>query len=144
MTPVVARILEDVAAAHFVAPQQIIGRNRSPRVVLARMDATHRMVGEGGCTPRQIARILQLDHTTVYFYLGRLSKKPKVPKLRWRTPNIAHLSDHCSCQDCTQRRAVERYARKRLNPRPKFLVPYAGADWRDYVWKPRRYRNEHC
>jgi hypothetical protein len=74
-----------------------------------------------GYSTGRIGAILNKDHTTIVFYLGRGKKKPN--KLRWHAPKIRHLYF--------------------LKPKPLpekrkfYLIPYAGAYMPEYDWKER-------
>lgn len=120
MTPQARQIISMVAAWRGVDPRKIVGPCRNRRVVLARMEIARQLDARGYSTSR-IGAILNKDHTTIVFYLGRGKKKPAKP--RWRKPRIRHL---CFIK---------------AKPPPKmrkfYLVPYAGAYWPEYDWKER-------
>jgi hypothetical protein len=123
-----------VARLHRVDPALIVKPNRTRRVYYARLVVAKLLWRRGYSSPR-IGGMLGHDHTTILFYVGKLAKKPTSPKpprpkppakKRWGKPHIAHLK----CKGC-------RYCIRPKQLRSKFLVPYAGADMRDYQWKPK-------
>lgn len=134
MTPQARQIIREIAKEHGVDPARITGRCRVQRVFRARVEVAKRLRERGYSTTR-IGAILNLDHTTIVFYLGSGKRKPsplrvrpvKPPaRRRWHKPWIAHLK----CKGC------HRCIRAGCWPR-RWLVPYAGADMTDYHWKER-------
>ncbi len=121
MPPQARAIINMVATEAGIDPLLIVGQCRKQKVFRARVEVALRLDARRYSTP-QIGRILNKDHTTIVFYLGRGKKKPSKPI--WRAPKVKHV----------------RFIRqpKRQLPRPKFyLQPYAGADMTEYHWQER-------
>lgn len=119
--PQARAIILDVAARRGIDPLLIVNPCRRPRVFHARAEVAKALDSRGYSSPR-IGSILNHDHSTILFYLGRGKKSPsaepppKPPKKRrWKSPRVRHL---------------------RWLPRI-CLKPYAGADMTEYVWKRR-------
>lgn len=137
MTPYARSIIKRVAGMHGVDPADITRPNRTKKVFRARVVVAKLLDRRGYSSPR-IGEMLNHDHTTILFYIGRLARKPTKPKpsmvkiakspakKRWGKPRIAHLK----CKGCF--RCVTRDRARR-----GFLQPYAGADMTEYQWKPR-------
>lgn len=135
MTPYARSIINRVAGMHGVDPADITRPNRTQKVFRARV-VVAKILDRRGYSSPQIGAILNHDHTTVVFYLGRGQKAPSAPrppkpprppaKKRWGKPRIAHLK----CKGC-------RLCVRPDKLRSKYLVPYAGADMIEYQWKPR-------
>lgn len=129
MTPRARTIIREVAELRGVDPALIVQPCRVSKVYRARMEVAQRLAAECGYSTPAIGRILNHDHTTILFYLGRFKKKPgperitKPRKRVWKMPRVRHL------------RWVKR-------PTRLFLVPYAGADMTDYHWKERPHQPE--
>lgn len=124
VTPLTHKIIQDVAAEWGVNPALIAAKSRRKRVVCARVDAVKRMKAHG-CTAYHIGKQLGYDHTTILYYLGNL-KRHKPPLPEWRAPQVRHLC----------------WIKQRKIPRGpasagRYLIPYAGADWRQYRWIER-------
>lgn len=128
----VRMIVREVAADFGVRPEQIVQQCRVRKVFRARVEVARRIAALSPYySMKRIGRLLNHDHTTIVFYLGRGKKKPT--PLRWRKPVIRQLG-HWRC-----------YARE-LPPPPeapappkppgRYLTPYAGAD-RGYVLQER-------
>ena len=120
MTPQARAVIREIAALRGIDPGRIIGYSRKEKIFRARIEVARALDARGYSTPR-IGAILNKDHSTIVFYLGRGKKKPTKP--RWRTPKVRHV--------CF------------LKPKPPpakrkfYLVPYAGAYWPEYDWKER-------
>lgn len=135
MTPYAISIIKRVAGMHGVDPADITRPNRTQKVFRARV-VVAKLLDRRGFSSPQIGAILNHDHTTILFYLGKLARKPKPPrsprppkpraKKRWGKPRIAHLK----CKGCFRCVTKDRVRRG-------FLQPYAGADMTEYQWKPR-------
>jgi len=134
VTPYAHSIIKRVAGVHGVDPADITRPNRTQKVFRARV-VVAKMLDRRGFSSPQIGAMLNHDHTTILFYLGRSGKRPSRPrpprppkpraKKRWGKPRIAHLK----CKGC--RLCVTAPVRR------GFLIPYAGADMTEYQWKPR-------
>ena len=120
MTPQARAIIREVAALRGVDPYKIIGHCRRDKMVRARIEVARLLDACGYSTPR-IGAILNKDHSTIVFYLGRGKKKPTKP--RWRAPKVRHVCFLKSKPPPAKRRF--------------YLVPYAGAYWPEYDWKER-------
>lgn len=118
----VRALVEEVCADRGVDPLKIVGRCRVQKVFRARTEIARRLNASGYSTVR-IGMILNCDHSTIVFYLGRGKKKPSTPI--WRAPVVKHV----------------RFIKQRKPPRPKqikfYLQPYAGADMTEYHWQER-------
>lgn len=133
-TPYARSVIKRVAGMHKVDPALLTSRCRVQKVFRARV-VVAKLLDRRGYSSPQIGAALNCDHTTIIFYLGRGKKKPSAPRPprppkqkarpRWRRPYIAHLK----CKGC--RLCVTKSIRR------GFLIPYAGADWTEYQWKPR-------
>lgn len=122
MPPQARAIILEVCTLRGVDPLKIVGRCRVKKVFRARVEIALALDARGYSSPR-IGRILNHDHTTIVFYLGRGKKKPG--PLIWRRPKVRHL----------------RWVRPDKAAKPKvYLKPYAGADWTDYQWKEMEIR----
>ncbi len=121
MPPQARAIIEMVATDAGIDPRLIVTRCRKKKIFHARVEVARRLAERGYSTPR-IGRILNHDHSTIVFYLGRGKKKPSRPV--WKAPTVRHV----------------RFIKPPKPPRAKlkfYLKPYAGADWREYQWKER-------
>ncbi|RZN30469.1 helix-turn-helix domain-containing protein [Bradyrhizobium sp. Leo121] len=135
MNSTVRAIIESVATEFTVPVERITEKCRSPRVVRARIEAVRRIKASGKYSTHQIAAMLNHDHTTILFYLGRLSCKSPNARLTWRRPKIRHLG-HRGCKHCyvpvKPRQKPVKKVKRRL-----YLIPYAGADFSQYRFKER-------
>jgi hypothetical protein len=124
MTPWARQVIFEVAELRGVDPKKIVGQCRHKKVFRARMEVARRLSARGYSTSR-IGAILDKNHTTIVFYLGRGKKQPSKPL--WRTPKIRHLC----------------FVKPRPVPakRKFYLAPYAGAYWPEYDWKERPCRS---
>lgn len=124
MTPQARDIVREVAAQYGVDEARILGKCRKEKVFRARIEIAKRLDARGYSTPR-IGAILNKDHTTILFYLGRISgQKPTPPKKpKWRKPHVRHLY----------------FVRPRPLPEKRkfYLIPYVGAYMPEYEWKER-------
>lgn len=122
MPPQARTIIEMVATERGVDPHKIVSPCRVKKIYRARIEVARRLDARGYSTTR-IGAILNHDHTTIVFYLGRGKKKPARPI--WRTPMVKHV----------------RFIKPRKPPHPKqirfYLQPYAGADMTEYHWQER-------
>lgn len=125
MSPLTYEIVSDVSARYGLSIGLIVGPSRAYRLVLARVEIAQRLHARG-YTNAQIARVLHRDRTTVVYYLGG-NKNRSPPKPRWRRPRVRHL--------CWLK--VEQPPKVLKEMRRQFLVPYAGADMTEYVWRRR-------
>lgn len=137
MTPYASSVIKRVAGLHGIDPADITRPNRTPKVYRARL-VVAKLLDRRGYSSPQIGKMLNHDHTSILFYLGKLKKKPSPPrpprvkvakppaKRRWHKPRIAHLK----CKGCFLCITKDRVRRG-------FLVPYAGADMTEYQWKLR-------
>lgn len=123
MTPGARSIVDEVAAHYGLDPGLLISPCRVERVFRARIEVAKRLRAIGYSMPR-IGKVLNKDHTSIVYYLGRGKKKPKPPK--WRAPRVRHLSFN------KQMRKPPRTQRR------YYLRPYAGAYWPEYEWKERQ------
>ena len=123
MPPQARAIIEEVAAARGIDPLKVATRCREKAVFRARVEISKRLDARRYSTTR-IASILNQDHTTIVFYLGRGKKKPS-PERPSPAPEARAL---------------------KVGPPPKpgrprkqkfYLVPYAGADMKEYRWQER-------
>jgi hypothetical protein len=133
MTPYARQVLREVAAQNGLHPLQIVGSVCTMRFVRARVEVARRLAAERGYSTPQIGRILNKDHTTIVFYLGRGKRRPseRVMTPCWRKPRIAHLN----CKRCRLCFIGSWHdSKKPPKPRRYSLAPYAGAD-REYIWK---------
>jgi hypothetical protein len=121
MPPRARAIINEIASTRGIDPKLIMGRCRKKKVFRARVEVAERLAAIGYSTPR-IGRILNHDHSTIVFYLGRGKKKPSTPV--WRAPKVRTLL------------VIKPEAPPK--PRKRYLKPYAGADWREYQWKEIR------
>ena len=126
-------IILETAAQHSIDVSNVVRRCRIKAVYRARVEIAKRLSARGYSTS-QIGRFLNHDHTTIVFYLGNAKKKPAPPK--WRTPKVRHLRFiHPAKPEPPPKKPK----------RPKlYLIPYAGADMRDYVWTPRPQQEQHA
>jgi hypothetical protein len=124
ITPYARAVIEEIAALRGVDPNKIANPCRAPKVYRARIEVAKRLSDRGYSTTR-IGQMLNHDHTTIVFYLGRAKKKPARPV--WQKPKVRTL--------CV-------IAQRRPPPpvRKLYLKPYAGADMTEYQWKPREER----
>jgi hypothetical protein len=131
-----SEIIEQVAAEFFLAPQQINSQRHSRgNVLAARVEIAKRMDAEK-IERRYIQEALGgIDHTMVSFYLGRLTRV-KPTGLRWRKPRIKHLACH-NCKLCYFPEAKPVVPVKKRSAAPRFKLPYAGFDPREYAWRTR-------
>lgn len=115
------QVLREVAAARRLSVEEICGKGRVNKLLQARVEiATRLSAAKYSCG--EIGTILGgRDHATIAYYLGRLDRKPSPPK--WKKPVVRHL-------------CFVRAPKKLFEPR-RYLIPYAGADMREYKWKER-------
>ena len=113
-------IIMEIAELRGVDPHLIVSRCRKNKVFRARVEVAKRLDARGYSSPR-IGQILNHDHTTIVFYLGRGKKKPSRPI--WRAPRVRHV----------------RFIKAPPPPKPIrcYLKPYAGADMTEYQWMER-------
>jgi DNA-binding CsgD family transcriptional regulator len=123
MTPQAREIIREVAERRGIDPGAITGPRRFQKLMLARVEIAHRLVARRYSLHR-IGAILNRDHSTIFFYLGRSIKKPSKPK--WRKPNVRDL---CRLKSPKSPRPPK--------PVADYLTPYAGADMTEYVWRER-------
>lgn len=122
MTPETRAILDEVAKLYGIDPAILLIKCRTRKVFQARREVAKRLDARG-YSAASIGRILKHDHTTILYYLGRYDRQP-TPGLRWRAPKVRVL-----------------YVIKKPRPpkpRKRYLIPYAGADPRDYIFTERR------
>lgn len=131
MTPQARAIIVEVARSFRVEPAKISSVGRKQALVLARVEVARRLDARGYSTSK-IGTILQRDHTTIVYYLGRGKRAQKPPPVKWRKPRIAHLK----CRHC---RRCYFPGPKPETPEPTkcYLVPYAGAFMPEYDWRER-------
>ena len=117
-------IIMKIAELRGADPRLIVGKCRKKKIFRARIEVTKRLADRGYSSTR-IGKILNHDHTTIVFYLGRGKKKPSLPI--WRTPKVRHV----------------RFVKPPPPPKPIrfYLKPYAGADMTEYQWKDRQQVN---
>lgn len=120
MNEVAREIIYTLAWKRGLDPADILGRSRKMKLLKVRIEIAKLLDARGYSSP-QIGAILDRDHTTVIYYLGR--GKRCAAKPRWKAPKVRHLSWE----------RVPPVERRRF-----YLVPYAGADWTNYEWKERR------
>jgi len=125
MTPQARAIIDEIAALHGIDPRKIVNPCRANKVFRARIEVAKRL-DQRGYSSQRIGSILNHDHTTIIFYLGRGQKKPS--PLIWRKPVVKTLRTPAPPKP------------PRLRPRKFYLKPYAGADMTEYQWKPREER----
>lgn len=121
-------VIEEVAAKHGVSLFDLMRRCRLNKVVHARAEIAKRLDAQR-FTVSEIGRLLNKDHTTIVYYLGRAKRKWKsvAGKPRWRRPRVKHL-----CWIRTAKNAEPQVPPVR---RRKFkLIRYCGYEPR----KPRR------
>jgi hypothetical protein len=121
MPPRARGIIEEIAAQRGLDPRQIVTPGRKQKVHRARAEVAI-LLSQCGFSSPQIGRMINHDHTTVLYYLGRGKKRMRPPV--WKTPKVRTLQ----------------VIRPDKPPKPtrKYLTPYAGADWREYQWKEMR------
>lgn len=125
MTAQAREIIWEVALRRNVSPSKIISSCRLRRVYRARIEVAQRL-HERGYSSSRIGAVLNHDHTTVLYYLGRFKNKPSPEVVRWRRPRIKYLTLVKTLPpDEPPTRFVKLY-----------MVPYAGAD-PDDRWKER-------
>lgn len=124
MSPVTYEIVSDVSARYGLSIELIVGRCRAHSLLLARIEIAKRL-RERGYKKAQIGRVLNRDPSTVVFYIGSGKRKPA--KRRWRAPRVRHLHWTRSEPPPAAVKAM----------RQRFLIPYAGADMTEYVWRRR-------
>lgn len=122
MTPQARAIIDEIAALRGIDPLKIINPCRTPKVFRARVEVAKRLDQRGYSTGR-IGAMLNHDHTTIVFYLGRGKKQPS--PLIWRKPVVRTLRTPAPPKP------------PRPRPRKFYLKPYAGADMTEYQWKQR-------
>ena len=118
MIAVVRNIVDEIAEEFGTTPELILGKCRAHLLMQARVEVAKRLDARGWSS-KQIGRVLNRDHTTIIFYLGRGKKKPS--KVYWRAPRVRHL--------CWIRTKPKKEQRK------FFLIPYAGYDPTEYKWR---------
>lgn len=117
MTPQARQIIGEIAALRGVPLPLLTGRCRRYCVVSARIEIALKLNARGYSTTR-IGMILQRDHTTIVYYLGR--GKRHAARRRWRAPKVRHL----------------RWLTPPALRLPKrYLRPYAGAYMPEYHWE---------
>lgn len=112
MTP--NEIVAAVSAAHRARVTDVLGTTRTPRLVRTRVEIANRLM-LARYTIDVIANALRKDRTTILYYLG--NRKDQLRPARRKS------------------REQDRYERKKAGVR--YLVPYAGADMKEYQWKER-------
>ncbi len=117
MTPRQRQILKEVSRRSGIPIAKIRSHSRNAYVVLARNEVMKRL-DEFHYSLSQIGRVVNRDHSTVCFALGRMAKKKPTGR-GWHRPRIRHLD----CPGC-------RYCQ--IKERHHYLIPYAGVD-DDYV-----------
>lgn len=86
MTPFALQVLREVAKARGITVDKIISTCRLPAMVYARADVARQLDARGYTCP-QIGAILNRDHSTIHYALGRGKKRLRPEKL-----HAAHLS----------------------------------------------------
>lgn len=127
MTPFVRDIVCEAATRHMVSLKLLLSPCRSQKLLFIRIEIA-KTLRVHGYSMSKIGRALRRDHTTVIYYLGNGSRKPALLQ-RWHRPRVRHLY------------WIKPEPVPKLPKTPKFyLVPYAGADFKKYVWieRPRR------
>jgi hypothetical protein len=104
MMPATRQLLRDVASRYSVEPAEIIARCKPRRLLAARMEIAQELARRGYSGPR-IGAIMKRDHTTVSYWLGRLSRQQ--PKPRPPPPPPASSKPLPALK---QRRQIIRYA----------------------------------
>jgi Bacterial dnaA protein helix-turn-helix len=127
MSPVAWEIMCDVSTRYNLTPDLIAGRCRAYRLVLARAEVA-KLLRERDYTTSQIGRVLNRDHTTIVFYLGTGRKQVSQP--RWHRPRVKHLH-------WIRPKVEEPSPKQSVAWRDRYLIPYAGADMTEYVWRER-------
>lgn len=119
MTAQSRAIIREVAQRRHLDPVMIVSKRKHLKLMWARIEITKRL---NACrySTNQIGRILNRHHTAISYYLGHL--KGKTPthesKQRWRKPQIVEFDS--------------------IKPKVRrYLIPYAGADMREYHWQER-------
>lgn len=125
MSPLTYEVISDVSAKYGVSIELIVGRCRAYSLALVRAEIAQRL-HERGYRNSQIGRVLRRDPATVLYYLGG-NKRRRPPGQRWHRPRVRHV--------CWLK--VEQPPKVMKEMRRRFLIPYAGADMTEYVWRPR-------
>lgn len=129
-------IVWDVALRHNVSPSLIIQHCRNKRVVAARIEVAKLLYSSRYSLPR-IGTMLKHDHTTIFFYLGKGKKKPRIgpAPTGWHRPRISFLHRARwlppEGEPDRKRRPRRRRPKDRIRRPPKVgprLIPYAGCD----------------
>lgn len=72
---IIRSVVLEIADQHGVSPE-ILTSYQHPRALLAaRVELARRLTALGHLAPK-IAEVMRRDYTTVYFYLGRTSRRP--------------------------------------------------------------------
>lgn len=77
-------LMREIARKHGVRYADLRSRSRDKRVVVARIEIARALWDGLGFNGPKIARMMRKDHTSIYFYLGRVARrKPRnVPEAR--------------------------------------------------------------
>lgn len=78
-------LLNDVCKRHDALPEQVLGRNRTENVVEARQEFVCRLFFKHHYTPGDVARLLDMDLTSIKHLLGlrKASKHPHDLLRKW-------------------------------------------------------------
>lgn len=74
MTPFVRQTLDDVAKLRGITVKMLVGSRRLQHLVHARADVAKRLYAHGYTAP-QIGAILNRDHSTILYAIGRGKKR---------------------------------------------------------------------
>jgi hypothetical protein len=133
MTALSRQVIRTVAERMRIEAEHLTSTRRGKVLVAARIEVA-KLLSAHGYSLGKIGRIMNRDHSTIHFYLGRASKKPRA--MRWRAPKVRHVT----------------FIKAPLEPpaptpppqdRRRYLVAYAGADGR-YKWKKRPSENREA
>jgi hypothetical protein len=134
MTPKQREIVEEVSRLSGISIERILSPERTQYVVAARNQVMQRLYALNRYSLSQIGRVVNRNHTTVVRAVGQVTNR-KLSRRGWHRPEIGHL--HCpGCHRCRIEADPVEPAPPPPPLRPKFLVPYAGAD-ADYMPKRR-------
>ena len=123
------RIVGEVATAERVPVDKLLGNQRLPRLIRARV-LVARHLAEAGYKRSWIAEALNKDQSTIYYYLSMVDRK-----LSWKPPVVELL---CMVVPQPVVRAKKKTpAKAKPVIRRQYLIPYVGADMTQYVWKRR-------
>lgn len=111
-------VIAEVCAARHIPIKELLGDARHDDVVQARKEIATRLAIAGHNINR-IASELNRDRTTILYYMGIKDGGIVKLRVRFRKPGV-----------------LDRYRPKKSGA--KYLVPYAGADMKEYEWKERR------